>query len=45
MGWMGIVLISIGATIIGGLILSFIMPILKKPKGDNKWWKNEKQQE
>jgi hypothetical protein len=32
MGWMGIVLISIGATIIGGLILSFIMPILKKPR-------------
>jgi hypothetical protein len=32
MGWIGIVLISIGATIIGGLILSFIMPILKKPR-------------
>jgi hypothetical protein len=32
MGWMGIVLISIGATIIGGIILSFIMPILKKPR-------------
>jgi len=32
MGWMGIVLISIGATIIGGIILFFIMPIFNKPR-------------
>ncbi|MBA7661750.1 hypothetical protein ES703_69770 [subsurface metagenome] len=29
---MGIILISLGATIIGGIILFFVMPILKKPR-------------
>lgn len=32
MGLMGIVLISLGATIIGGIILFFILPIFNKPR-------------